>query len=73
MLKAAVRRFAIIPFRYYLSTEHPAGAGYQLPIAEHLGSLLPILEDQTDRLSISDQNIGPFPILQKQSHLLPTF
>ena len=73
VLKAAVRRFAIISFRHSLSTEHPAGSGYQLPIMEQYMELLSILEKPNDLLILFDQNIGPFPILEKQSHLLPAF
>ena len=40
MLKAAIRRFAIISFRHSLSAEHPAGSGYQLPIMEQYMELL---------------------------------
>ena len=71
MLKAAIRRFAIISFRYYLSDELPSEFRHQMPIMDQHIELPSILARPDGLLILFDQNIGPFPILQKQSHLLP--
>ena len=73
MLKAAVRRFAIISFRYYLSDERRSEFRYQMPIMDSHTEQHSTLETSDGHLILFDQNIGPLPVLEKQSHLLPTF
>ena len=44
-----------------------------MPIMDSHTEQHSIIETLDGHLILFDQNIGPFPILQKQSHLLPAF